>query len=248
MKFAARNPVHVVGTPGTGKSAFGLYLLWFLLKRYPDQAFVYRHGNVTPGFYLRFHRKTFLHPFIHSAFHDSLIVRLLTHNLTTPIWAILDGAAAISTGTPECRQILLVSPRGQNDAAVKGFLKPAITLVNPPWSLDELETVRRHAYKDLVTPNRLFEMFNCWGGVPRIALHWANRIDKIDLLESTIIRAEPDTLFRQAGLAGIDHENVSAAHFHLVPGQKVPDWIDPDDETTEFLTPHTVGQLWLYKH
>src|SRR5271168_1203312 len=42
--FYPRSPVHVGGTPGTGKTAFGLYLLHKLLCRYPTYAFVYRHG------------------------------------------------------------------------------------------------------------------------------------------------------------------------------------------------------------
>jgi len=42
-------------------------------------------------------------------------------------------------------------------------------------------------------------------------------------LETSIYITNPETLFRQAGLAVIDHANVSGTHFHLIPGEEIPD-------------------------
>jgi hypothetical protein len=60
------------------------------------------------------------------------------------IWAILDGAVMIEPGTPEACQILFASPEALSPGgSVNSFLNHARTIVDPDWSIDEVETMQR---------------------------------------------------------------------------------------------------------
>jgi len=163
--YRPRPPIHVGGTPGTGKTAFGLYILYRLLalEEYQTSAFVYRHGDVNPGCFLRYNNKDYYHPSIVRLFSDGLLLKLLTRNFTNPIWTILDGAAAIPTGTPPAYMIILTST-GQQTISPKHFLKHATTIVNPPWTLPEIEKVRVLCFSWLMK-GHVEEEFRKWGGV-----------------------------------------------------------------------------------
>ena len=238
-----RPPVHVGGTPGTGKSAFSLYLLHILLEKYPNDAFVYRHGDVNPGCFVHYRGRTYCHPSVVHAFSDGLWLKLFTANFSRPIWTILDGAAAIPTGTPEANLVVLTSP-GQQTISLKHFLKYATTIVNPPWTLEDIESVRDDAFPHL-TADSVRNAYAKWGGVPRILLDWADKPQMANHLEASIYTAEPFALFRQACLAQIDHANVSGLHFHLIPGEKVPADV-VDIEETEFQFPaYCWASTWL---
>ena len=47
FKFKSRAPVVIVGTPGTGKSAFSMYLLFRLLQKHPNYIFPSLNPSVT---------------------------------------------------------------------------------------------------------------------------------------------------------------------------------------------------------
>jgi len=220
--YRPRPPIHVGGTPGTGKTAFGLYILYRLLalEEYQTSAFIYRHGDVNPGCFLRYNNKDYYHPSIVRLFSDGLLLKLLTRNFTNPIWTILDGAAAIPTGTPPAYMIVLTSP-GQQTISLKHLLKHATTIVNPPWTLLEIEKVRALVFSWLMK-GHVEEEFRKWGGIPRILFDYSRKPEKLSELRDGIYASDPIILFEQAGLSRIDHTNVSGLHFHLVPGQKVP--------------------------
>jgi hypothetical protein len=216
-----------------------MFLMFRLLQKHPTHAFIYRHGSASNGFFLCYNNRTWWHPNIRKAF-STLTLKLLTNNGSQPIWAILDGDAAIPTGTPEVRQVVLISPGMQKAPAVNGLLKPggAALLVNPPWSLDDLESVREHAYINVVDTNDLRQSFERWGRSPRIALDWANDRIQQQKLNDALSITNHEKYFRQAGLVEIDYENVSGCIFHLLPGQRgIPDGVADDDPTLEFSYP-----------
>jgi hypothetical protein len=230
-----------------------MYLLFRLLTKYPQDAFIYRHGDKSAGFVIHYKGKTWSHHSIHTAFTSALMVKILTGGLSRPIWAMLDGAAAIPTGTHEIRQIVLVSPGLQTNPAIKGLLKPSgtVAIVNPPWEFAELESLRKHAYSKRIDTAGLLTSFREWGGIPRIVFDLAIDPEKREKLESSLRVAKPDALFRQAGLAAIDHDIVSSIHFHLIPGQIIPETTPDDDDTIGFryaayswATNHIQDQIW----
>lgn len=215
-------PIHVAGTPGTGKSAFSMYLLHELILKYPESAFVYRHGDVNKGCFIHHDTHTYFHPSITDAFSDGLLLKLLTSCYKRPIWTVLDGAVGIPTGTPEANMIVFTSP-GQDSDALKHFVKAAPTIVIPPWSLDDIESLREAVYDDLIDANSVRDSFMKWGGIPRTLLDDAKDPEKQQELIDSIYIAHPETLFRVAGLKVLDHSVVSPIHFHLKPGEKLPD-------------------------
>jgi hypothetical protein len=215
-------PIHIGGTSGTGKSTLALYLLHRLMdpKLHEKHAFIYRHGEIYQSCFLSFYGKVYTHKSIIDIFHDHVLLKLITANFSRPIWTILDGAPAIPTGTPETNMIVLSSPGKESDA-LKHFLKTAITLVNPPWTLAEIQSVRSRVYVGL-DAKVVEEQYLKWGGIPRILLDWGKDSQIQEKLEASIFVRDSAPLFRQAGLADIDHSTVSGLHFHLVPGQKIP--------------------------
>jgi len=216
-----------------------MYLLFRLLQKHPTDAILYRHGTANPGFFLHYNGKTWWHPNIRDAF-GPLTLKLLTNDGSRPIWAVQDGEAAIPTGTNEVWQIVLITPRMQRDPTVDELLKsPGSTLlVNPPWSFDDIATVRELAFNNSVDRDDILESFDHWGGNPRICLDWVNSPMKQQKLKHALELASPDKYFRQAGLVDIEYETASDFIFHVLPGQSgIPDGVADDDPTLEFSYP-----------
>ena len=235
-------PIHIGGTAGTGKTAFSLFLLHCLRKDYPDHAFVYRHGDVNPGCFIHFRGITVYHPSIVHAFSDGLLMKFLTCDFKTRIWTILDGAVAIPPGTPTANLIVL-SP-GLQTPALKQFLKLAITLVNPPWSLMDIEYVRTAAFPHLKKED-VAAAFKRWGGIPRLLLDYGNSAVRQMALNDSIYVRDLTTLFQQA-TAMVDNENVSGLHFHLIPGQQnIPDNEIKSDEAKFMFASYCWATTWL---
>jgi hypothetical protein len=220
-----------------------MFLLHSLRKDFSEHAFVYRHGDVNPGCFIHFRGVTVYHPSIVLAFSNGLLMKFLTSDFKKRIWTILDGAAAIPTGTPPANLIVLTSPGLQNQA-LKQILKLAVTIVNPPWALKDIEYVRAAAYPGL-NKEDVAAGFEKWGGIPRLLLDYGNSAVRQIALNDSVYFRDPPTLFQQAGLAMVDHTNVSGLHFHLVPGQKVPANL-PKSNTVKFMFPaYCWATTWL---
>lgn len=236
-------PVHIGGNTGTGKSALALLILRDIIKNNPKDNIVYRHGQVFPGCFIYYRGTVWINNNTVNAFHNGLLMRLLTADFTRPVWTILDGAAAIPTGTPEANLIVLTSP-GEKSDALRHFRRMAINLVNPPWTLDEIDLLRRGAYPHL-TKDQVKAEYEKWGGVPRILLDWANDLYRHTELSDSIYLADTTALFRQADLAAVDHSTVSGVHFHLIPGLKAPDSLINDVEATFRYPAYRWASPWL---
>jgi hypothetical protein len=243
----AARPIHVGGTSGTGKSAFAIYLLHTLLRKYPNNAFVYRHGFVNPGCFIYYQGKSHWHSSLIQVFSDSLLLKFLTSNYTRQIWTILDGEAALPTRTPESNMVVLSSPgQVQESTPLKILLKCATTIVNPPWTLQDIEIVREYSFPGL-DKGVVRDLFMKWGGIPQSILDKAAEPEYFRDLYSEIQRTDPEILFRQAGLSRIDHANVSGTLFHLVPGESVPDDLPEScNHTTTFMyASYCWASTWL---
>jgi hypothetical protein len=247
--MSTEEPIHIGGTSGTGKSTFALYLLHRLMdpELHKNHAFIYRHGEIYQGCFISFHGKVYTHKSVIDIFQDQVLLKLFTADSTRPIWTILDGGPAIPTGTPETNMIVLTSPGKESDA-LKHFLKSAITLVNPPWTLADIESVRSQVYVGL-DAKAVEEQYLKWGGIPRILLDWGKEPQKLERLEASIFVRDSASLFRQAGLSEIDHTSVSGLHFHLVPGRKIPLTLSDSEieETFSFRYPaYCWASTWIH--
>ena len=172
-----------------------------------------------------------------------MLLQLLTSKFTKTIWTVLDGAAAIPTGTLIARMIVLTSP-GQQSVPLKHLLKYATSIVNPPWTLDKIEKVRKSVYAHL-SKESVTAAFKQWGGIPRILLDYGKKPEKLSELRDSIYSSDPFVLFRQAGPSRIDHANVSGLHFHLVPGQKLDPLHTPTDDISFSYPAYCWATTWL---
>jgi hypothetical protein len=220
-----------------------LLLLRDLINSEPESAIIYRHGQVFPGCFIYYDGTVWVHPNVVDVFHNGLLLRLLTADFKRPIWTILDGTVAIPTGTPEANLVVFTSP-GQQSDALKHFMKSATLIVHPPWTLEEIELLRQNTYPHLSAAMVKSE-FTKWGGVPRILLDWANDPHRYNLLLDSIYTADTETLFRQAGLASIDHSTVSGTHFHLIPGLKAPDNLVNESEINFRYPAYRWASSWI---
>jgi hypothetical protein len=94
------------------------------MKKYPEYAFVYRHGDVNPGCFVYYKGTSYIHPKIVRLFDDGLLLKILTFDNKRPIWTILDGAAAIPTGTSVARMVVLASPGKMAERYYSNSLRP----------------------------------------------------------------------------------------------------------------------------
>ena len=125
--------------------------------------------------------------------------------------------------------------------AVKGMLKPfgSKVIINPPYSLEDLEQIRQHAFVNEIGADQLRTAFEDWGGVPRIVFSVAMDPNKREQLldELSSIQDFAD-LFLQAGQTQIAVPHASGLHFHLTPGQRVPPDVDEaTDPRVKFMYP-----------
>jgi hypothetical protein len=211
------------------------------LEKYPTNAIVYRHGEVNPGAFLSFRGTSYYIHSIVQVFSDGLLLKLLTCGFTKPKWTILDGAAAIPTGTPVVNMVVLTSP-GQQTDSLKG-LKYAIPIVNPPWSLEDIERVRRGVFQEHfahLTQEFVAKAYAQWGGIPRILFDLTTAKNSVQLhrnLTDSIYMADLNKLFDHVRLSSVNHDSVSRLHFHLVPGENIPSNIDVSDKDATFQYP-----------
>lgn len=140
--------------------------------------------------------------------------------------------------------MIVLTSLGQQTIPLKHLLKYATSIVNPPWTLAEIEMVRKNVYSHL-SRDSVATSFRQWGGIPRILLDYGNKSEKLTELYDSIYSSDPFVLFRQADLFRIDHANVSGLHFHLVPGQK-PNPLNASTNDVSFRYPaYCWATTWL---
>jgi hypothetical protein len=109
------------------------------------------------------------------------------------------------------------------------------TIVNPPWSIQELERVRRHAFEHTVSEGNLRDGYEKWGGIPRVVLDGAERTAD---LESDVKLRDSNALFGRLSDFAIKHYDEiimdEDVYFHMVPRQGVNQQNDP---SVEFMKP-----------
>jgi hypothetical protein len=232
--YEHHDPIVIIGTPGTGKTTLGLYLLYLILANHANHAVIYRHGNANPGFFIHFQGRAWNHPSISEAFNIPLFVQMMTNGGTTPIWSVLDSFAAIPTGTAQVNQILIISPGSERDMAVAGMLEHTRVLINPPWTIEEMEMVRQHAYFTQFNSAEMKEAFDHWGGTPGTVFKAITILEKHEQLAARLTRGNLAHSFLQAGRASVNYQLDTDFHFHLIPGQEVPNGIPDTDSSVQF--------------
>jgi hypothetical protein len=101
----------------------------------------------------------------------------------------MDGETTLPGGIPTSRTIVLTSPSPQK-VPLKPLLKDARSIVNLPWSLEEIELVRKVAYPELDSM-QVAESFRQWGGIPRIILDYGNQPQRMSQLRVRFSQTTP---------------------------------------------------------
>jgi hypothetical protein len=98
----------------------------------------------------------------------------------------------------------------------------ATTIVNPPWSLKELEMVRQYAYGYIISADGLRDEYAKWGGNPQFVLEYAGYKKDRDMQLNDIDSSDVfDPSSREIKV-------LTRPYFHFVPAQRVPDYATND--------------------
>lgn len=217
--MAFKDPIVVRGTAGIGKSAFALFLLYILIRRYPNCSFIYRHGVADSTCYIHYQGETFTRSSVQAVFHDALFVRYLTANYRNHIWIILDGESAPPVGLSFAKMIILTT------CHKKTFRKPplenAVQIVLPLWSLDDIQVLRKAAFPKLSAAS-VSEAYYRFGGIPGTVLNGEYDESRTKTLADSLSLTKLLSSFDYVTPEIIDHSGVWDLYFHLIPGEGVP--------------------------
>ena len=221
----------VTGTPGIGKSVFGLVLLKMVMQR-TKPALIFYEPAGSNGIQIFWQGE---HYSANGENARELIRRVIECNSLSSytsydldfieIWSIADAHVPLNV---ECiNRVCITSPQPTiASGEIKKWKKNnnAIVLALPPCEWEEMIQIRSALYPwnaDQRCPlDKLKERYEFWGGVPR------NLIEAPDNLKEIYPRFR---LLRIAdvlpflGTRSLDHSQYSEAFFHLFPTFKVMD-------------------------
>ena len=221
---------YITGTPGIGKSVFGLFLCKVLCGRSKPALIFY--GASRPA--------NFVHVFWQGSIHqieetsaEKLISLILKKNLYSydsdkndliEIWAIGDTCLCLPDAL--INRVCISSP-GQTRRVstlgrdLKSWVKEksALQLVIPPCDWNEILNIRCALVAsdpDQKCPlDALQERFNLWGGVPRTIIINPELLRNRESEELKKIRVKDAMQF--LGTYDLDHDHLSGKLFHLHP-------------------------------
>jgi hypothetical protein len=219
----------ITGTPGIGKSIFGLVLARMIMDR-PKPALVFhteQRGKRKQEVYWQgscyrmsddaaedlLEKVIMQEGFYSSASHELDAIE---------IWSIAD--TCLPLGFVEINQVSISSPGRVADTEIKTWVKDnlGMTLTLPPCEWEEMVQIRlalsgNHS-EDWCPLGTLKERFNVWGGVPR------------NLIEMPHVVVDAENQFRQLkisdalpymGTNSLEHKKHSGKIFHLLPAFKL---------------------------
>ena len=200
--------VIVSGTPGIGKSAFGLYCIYRALK--DDKTVVYHSAKEAALYYV--YSSTSVTS--HKDYPDQLL-----HNSAQVVYI----SDAIRPAIVPCVTILLTSPtkevwyefRKEEGCLDKKFGK---------WDRgDELDLLRRHCFNN-ISDEKMNEQVIMWGEIPRIALTKANGGEySAESLKGLVDVCDPDMLVKSTILNETGKDNPTHRLIHIVPTETFDD-------------------------
>lgn len=219
----------ITGTPGIGKSIFGLVLCRMLCDREKQILLFYETEDMSKSVFWDGRGYTFNY----ETEAINLIEKVITVGLCSlvsydedviEIWSIGDSTLPIRDLS--IRQICIASPGdarfGTNAGLFKRWIKNylALTLALPPCSWAEILSIRSALFQDTaeeVHPlSELRARFELWGGVPRTILQLPIWIDEnFEVQEFQQMRVKD--AFKYLGTYNLDHQQHSGRIFHLYP-------------------------------
>ncbi|GBC04353.1 hypothetical protein RclHR1_05630010 [Rhizophagus clarus] len=164
--------LYITGNPEIGKTFFGYYLLYILAQN--DRTVIYEDYSMINVVILFSQEKV---SYLHSILDNEEIQSYLYKQ---EVWYIVDGKTPTHS---TAKTILICSPCKSHYTAFDKRI-PTI-LFMPVWSWEEIDECRAKFF-DHLSKERVLELYQKWGGVPRYILESANNPDTLNELEKAI--------------------------------------------------------------
>ena len=218
----------LTGTPGIGKTMFGLVLAKMVVNR-KKPALVF-YSNTSEDTTCFWQGETFsisesdAVSLVRNIARREDVYSTLSHNQDQlEIWSIGDSLFPIKMRG--IIKIYIASPGAQTAYDIKQWVKAenAMKLVFPPCTWNEICHIRTALYREnagVICPlDKLRERFKVWGGVPRTILSLPQYLDQNHekFLGLRIKDAIP-----YLGTFNLDHNRYSGSIFHLFPAFRTP--------------------------
>ena len=228
--------VLVTGTPGIGKTVFGMLLSRMVMQRKKPAVLLWKELGYHPDLYtLIWQGKVFDISFDTA---KALILKMVDEGLYTfdshdhdriELWNISDTCTPIQ----DCaaNQVCISSAGQINNAEFVINLKEwkkknwVLTLVVPPCTWDEIQQIRAgyckytSATEDMYPLNDVRRLYDLWGGVPHTILHNPTSLDVRNEFQQIRIA----DAMKYIATYKVDREVHSDQLFHLIPN-----WEDKD--------------------
>ncbi|PKY41943.1 hypothetical protein RhiirA4_540004 [Rhizophagus irregularis] len=205
------------GNPGIGKTFFGYYLIYYLVKQ--GKTVIY-DVKTLKGFVILFGQEEQQVAYLHRT-NDAHIIRGYQSNPN--VWYIVDGKVPDNCEA-SAKMVLICSPYKIH---YSDFDKrhPDVRYM-PVWSLDEINTCRTKIFTD-ISEEKVRELYLKWGGIPRYILEGATNLNTQKQLKKAITKCNESIL----SFIGEDDANDEISHKIIHIWTNVPeennDNIDP---------------------
>ena len=204
--------LRLTGNPGIGKTFFGYYLIYYLVKC--GKTVIYDVHTM----------KTFVILFGQtieevSYLHITKDARRIKTNLSNPdAWYIVDGKPPDES---EAKTILICSPLKSHYKVFDGRI-PDIRYM-PVWTWNEISKCKDDIFANL-SKDEVRELYIKWGGIPRYILEGAHAIGIQKQLDGAINTCS-ESIFRYIG-GDVAKDDISHKLIHI--------WTNYSEESNEF--------------
>ena len=181
LENQAHPRVLVRGTPGIGKTHFGLFLLLYYARQ--NATVVYQNGPMNTCY-------LFSPTVVYTS--QGVEVGVFGEHLKGDTIYLVDS---FTPNIATVRSILLTSPR---KGIWDDFYKHSTSLFMPIWSWDEMELLRSLLYPSLGT-TQVKEKYDRWGGVPRYVLEFFGDEEKQKKLDAVINSSDLEMIEKAVG-------------------------------------------------
>ncbi|RIA93134.1 hypothetical protein C1645_665279, partial [Glomus cerebriforme] len=212
--------LHLSGNPGIGKTFFGYYLIYYLVKQ--GKTVIY-DVKTLKGFVILFGQEEKQVAYLHRT-KDAHIIRGYQSDPT--VWYIVDGKVPDNCEA-SAKMVLICFPYKSH---YSDFDKrhPDVRYM-PVWSWDEINTCRTNIFTD-ISEGKVRELYLKWGGIPRYILEGATNLNTQKQLKKAIIKCNESIL----RFIGEDDANDEISHkiIHI--------WTNFPEEDNDNIDPQSV--------
>lgn len=219
--------VFLSGSPGTGKSVEGLYILHNIFDITPTPPILYANSANKSTVLVHYRGIDFEGPEF-SAFMSSFAYTIM--KCTGKVWHVFDSAAPCAGAGREMAgpQIVITSP----SRAQQSDLKPLDKVNNPTYyltlpSLEEMELIRETFYNNpaderfYISNDKMMNVIDRFGCIPRTVFEFGKNKTKLDQLEKKLhTTSNIEDLLRQVGQTAVDHNVALGTFVHIIPYQR----------------------------